>query len=168
MASGALLLCLTSVSLGATRSATLEPTQGPVGAHVHIAIVDTGAHEPQRDLVMRRCHLTACDDFDWQYSCIAEAETYPVGTIAWTGSSGTADFEVPDIPLGDYYLFEVLGGVIPPCMPVGAFSVLSLDTAMAQPRGVSLISLVGFVLIGLAGFMAVARLRGWTWRSNQR
>lgn len=139
-----------TAALGATRTITMEPDSGAPGTTVHIAIIDTGPHEPERDLVM------------WPYSSIASEcgpsdSLTPLGVITWTGSNGAADFVVPDLPAGDYYVTEQLPGVSPPCMPVGTFAVTTIpDTALAAPPDQSAIP-TGVLL--LAAILAVAVLR---------
>lgn len=120
---------LASAALSATRVEQVVPDHGPPGTSVHVSIVDTGPHPPQRDLVM-----SPARPYGGVIECDLAEPVYPLGVITWSGSNGTADFVVPDVPAGDYELDELLPGVLPDCMPAGWFTVTSMaDTALPRP-----------------------------------
>ena len=141
-----------SAAFAATRTITMEPASGAPGTAVHVAIIDTGPHDPERELVIWPFSPTAPE-------CGPADSLTPLGVITWTGTNGVADFVVPDLAPGDYYVSEQLPGTIPPCMPVGPFTITSVpDTALAapadmppNPTGVlGLVAILAAAILGLA------------------
>jgi hypothetical protein len=150
LAAAAVLAITVTAAIAATRSMTLEPDHGAIGTSVHLQVVDTGPHQPQRELVMWP-HLSGVPE------CTPGDSTYSLGVIAWSGSVGTADFMIPDVPPGQYDVIELLPGVIPPCMPAGWFTVTTVpDTALETSRHeVPIAALAALVAL----FVIVAALR---------
>lgn len=141
-------LVLATAALAATPPSTMEPSQGPPGAQVHVRMVDTDPHTVKGDLVM------------WpispEVSVCGPTHPYQLGAVTWDGTIGTADFLVPDVPPGDYQVAEPLGGGIA-CRLVGTFTVTDLpDTAMTTPADRAPTPLAAFALAALSAVALLA------------
>jgi hypothetical protein len=86
-----------------------------------------------------------------------------VGVITWTDNGlyhdGLAQFTLPVVADGRYWLAEQVPGVISPCNPAGSITVSagrSPDTAMARESGWGTLLTMGGLMILLAS-AAVAR-----------
>jgi len=165
LAAGFLFAALAAATTeGATRYWTVSPEVAAPGEHVTIEIHDFGGGGPMfrgKDL-----YLVPEGSLTDGPLCSAMLGAIKVGVIVWKDSDpyhdGRADFTLPVVPDGDYWLGEQVPGVIPPCHPAGFITVSANgtpDTAMPRPASElgTMLTLAGLVVL-LAG-AGLARVR---------
>jgi hypothetical protein len=145
---------------GATRAWLVTPEIAVPGDHVVVEIHDFGGMLNRQQTT--ELYIIRKSQFTDGPACADMPGAIKVADIQWTDSDwlhdGIAEFSLPAVPDGAYWLGEELPGVTPPCSPAGSITVPvsgTPDTAIErEPLPGGGLQLTGVGLLALmSGFM---------------
>ena len=167
VAAGCLLAAVSAAAVvGATRTWTMTPEVAAPGDQVTDAIHDWGGGGAA--FRGTELYLIAWRWLDDGRPCSVMPGAIKVAVIAWTDNGlsheGLAQFTMPVVPDGRYWLGERIDGVIPPCATAGFITVSASrnpNTALAQPQPGSgtLLTMAGLIVLIAAVGVARVSLR---------